>query len=227
MDKIYIIEDDQTIRNEIVQALKKWNFQADWVRDFQTIDYEIKQQSPDLIVMDITLPFYDGFYWTQKIREFSKVPIIFVSAADMDPNAIRAISIGADDYLTKPFSIAVFISKIQAILRRTNQNEYLIEALNFQSFSLNIITNILKSQNKSIKLTATESTILKLLFLNPGQIISKRKIIQAIWQNGDFTDENILNVNMSRLRDKLSQIGLADKIVTEYGKGYRLLNDEK
>lgn len=172
MDKIYIIEDDQTIRNEIVQALKKWNFQADWVRDFQTIDYEIKQQSPDLIVMDITLPFYDGFYWTQKIREFSKIPIIFVSAADMDPNAIRAISIGADDYLTKPFSIAVFISKIQAILRRTNQNEYLTEALNFQSFSLNIITNILKSQNKSIKLTATESTILKLLFLNPGQIIS-------------------------------------------------------
>ncbi|MCT4445209.1 DNA-binding response regulator [Lactiplantibacillus argentoratensis] len=145
---------------------------------------------------------------TQKIREFSKIPIIFVSAADMDPNAIRAISIGADDYLTKPFSIAVFISKIQAILRRTNQNEYLTEALNFQSFSLNIITNILKSQNKSIKLTATESTILKLLFLNPGQIISKRKIIQAIWQNGDFTDENILNVNMSRLRDKLSQIGL-------------------
>ncbi|WP_260356031.1 response regulator transcription factor [Lactiplantibacillus argentoratensis] len=142
------------------------------------------------------------------MREFSKIPIIFVSAADMDPNAIRAISIGADDYLTKPFSIAVFISKIQAILRRTNQNEYLTEALNFQSFSLNIITNILKSQNKSIKLTATESTILKLLFLNPGQIISKRKIIQAIWQNGDFTDENILNVNMSRLRDKLSQIGL-------------------
>lgn len=177
--------------------------------------------------MDITLPFYDGFYWTQKIRKFSKIPIIFVSAADMDPNAIRAISIGADDYLTKPFSIAVFISKIQAILRRTNQNEYLTEALNFQSFSLNIITNILKSQNKSIKLTATESTILKPLFLNPGQIISKRKIIQAIWQNGDFTDENILNVNMSRLRDKLSQIGLADKIVTEYGKGYRLLNDGK
>lgn len=227
MDKIYIIENDQTIRNEIVQALKKWSFQADWVRDFQIIDYEIKQQSPDLIVMDITLPFYDGFYWTQKIRKFSKIPIIFVSAADMDPNAIRAISIGADDYLTKPFSIAVFISKIQAILRRTNQNEYLTEALNFQSFSLNIITNILKSQNKSIKLTATESTILKPLFLNPGQIISKRKIIQAIWQNGDFTDENILNVNMSRLRDKLSQIGLADKIVTEYGKGYRLLNDGK
>ncbi|MCT3392424.1 response regulator [Lentilactobacillus hilgardii] len=227
MQKIFIIEDDQTIRNEMVQSLKKWNFQASWVQDFQNIDSEIKQQSPDLIIMDITLPFYDGFYWTQKIREFSKIPIMFVSAAEMDPNAIRAISIGADDYLTKPFSVDVFVSKIQAILRRTNQNNHLAETISFNTFSLNIITNVLKSQNESVKLTTTEGTILKLLFLNPDQVISKKKIIKSIWQNGDFTDENILNVNMSRLRDKLGQIGLADKIVTEYGKGYRLLDNGK
>ncbi|WP_057895972.1 response regulator transcription factor [Liquorilactobacillus oeni] len=227
MQKIFVIEDDRTIRNEMVQSLKKWNLQADWVQSFQNIDSEIKQQVPDLIVMDITLPFYDGFYWTQKIREFSKVPIMFVSAAEMDPNAIRAISIGADDYLTKPFSIAVFVSKIQAILRRTNQTDHLVEAINFNMYSLNIITNVLSFQKESVKLTTTESIILKLLFLNPDQVISKKKIIKAIWQNGNFTDENILNVNMSRLRNKLGQIGLADKIVTEYGKGYRLLDDEK
>ncbi|EEI71389.1 response regulator transcription factor, partial [Lentilactobacillus hilgardii] len=158
---------------------------------------------------------------------FSKIPIMFVSAAEMDPNAIRAISIGADDYLTKPFSVDVFVSKIQAILRRTNQNNHLAETISFNTFSLNIITNVLKSQNESVKLTTTEGTILKLLFLNPDQVISKKKIIKSIWQNGDFTDENILNVNMSRLRDKLGQIGLADKIVTEYGKGYRLLDNGK
>lgn len=227
MQKIFIIEDDQTIRNEMVQSLKKWNFEAFWVQDFQHIDSEIKQRIPDLIVMDITLPFYDGFYWTQKIREFSQVPIMFVSAAEMDPNAIRAISIGADDYLTKPFSIAVFISKIQAILRRTSQVSRLTDTIEFGKCTLNIITNVLNAENQSVKLTATEAIILKLLFLNPDQVISKKKIIKSIWQNGDFTDENILNVNMSRLRDKLSRIGLADQIATEYGKGYRLLSHEK
>ncbi|KRL00512.1 response regulator transcription factor [Liquorilactobacillus capillatus] len=225
MKKIFIIEDDHTIRNEMAESLRKWNFQTNLVQDFQNIDSEIKMQKPDLIVMDITLPFYDGFYWTQKIREFSKIPIMFVSAAEMDPNAVRAISIGADDYLIKPFSIAVFVSKIQAILRRTNQNDHLVETINFNTYSLNIITNLLRSQNESVKLTTTESTILKLLFLNPDQVVSKKKIIKSIWQNGDFTDENILNVNISRLRDKLGQIGLAGKLVTEYGKGYRLLDD--
>ncbi|NVY96273.1 response regulator transcription factor [Lactobacillus sp. DCY120] len=227
MQKIFLIEDDPTIRQEMAQSLKKWKFQTTGVQDFQNIAAEIQQKSPDLVVMDITLPFFDGFYWTQKIREFSQVPIMFVSAAEMDPNAIRALSIGADDYLTKPFSIAVFVSKIQAILRRTQPSDYLSETINFSEYSLNIITNLLQFPQGSVKLTATEGTILRLLFLNPNQLISKKKIIKSIWQNGDFTDENILNVNLSRLRDKLGPCGLARQIVTEYGKGYRLLADEK
>lgn len=226
MEKIFIVEDDKNIYDEMSYALSKWNFESIHVIDFQNIASEIKSSNPDLIIMDITLPYYDGFYWTQKIREFSKAPIMFVSAAEMDPNAIRAISIGADDYLTKPFSLEVFISKIQAILRRTNQNNQYLQTINFQDYSLNIITNVLDKNNKSVKLTTTEATILKILFLNPNQVISKKRIIKSIWQNGNFTDENILNVNMSRLREKLKDIGLSNKIATEYGKGYRLLVDE-
>ena len=224
MQKVYIIEDDEGITQQMRQALEKWHFAVSSVADFEAIDTEVKQCQPNIIVMDITLPYFDGFFWTQKIRTFSQVPIIFVSAASLDPNAIRAIAIGADDYLTKPFSTAVFISKIQAILRRIGQYDDFTDTITCGNYSLSIVTNILQTPTNFIKLTATEIIILRLLMLNPNQTISKEKIIKRIWQNGDFTDENILNVNISRLRDKLTQVGLKNRLTTEYGKGYKFIS---
>lgn len=222
MVRVAIVEDDKSIRREMTVGLQKWGIEVIETADFKNIQEWIQNENPDLIVMDITLPYFDGFYWTQKIRGFSNTPIMFVSAAEMDPNAIRAISIGADDYLTKPFSVDVFVSKVQAIMKRITSESEFSQTIRFENYSLDIITNRVTRDTDTVRLTTTESIILRLLFLSPNDLVTKPKIVNSIWQTGNFTDENILNVNVSRLRSKLEPIGLGTKIITEYGKGYRL-----
>ncbi|MBA1434397.1 response regulator transcription factor [Bombilactobacillus bombi] len=220
MSKIFLIEDNPQILQAMQQALIKWQYESYCVQDWQQLDLQVQQLRPDLIVMDITLPVFDGFYWTKKIRTFSQVPIIFVSAAQMDPNAVRAIATGADDYLVKPFSMEVFISKIQAILRRTQQS--FAEELNFEDYRLNMLTNELHYQQQIVKLTPTEGLLLKLFFLQPQQTLSKEVLRQKIWQSGEFIDDAVLNVNMSRLRNKIAPLNLKNRLITERGHGYRL-----
>ncbi|MSE07809.1 response regulator [Lactobacillus salivarius] len=222
MKKVLIFEDEPTIIEAIKQELIKWQYQVDAIIKWEQVLEQVQAFKPDLILMDIFLPAFDGFYWTQKLREFTKIPIIFISSADLNQNAVRALMIGADDYLVKPFTLELLVAKIQALFRRLDQHkeEY---NLNFANYQLNQLTNELSKGTIVVKLTPTESLILKLLAINKGEIVTKIKIIQALWQGNNFIDENALNVNISRLRTKLEPLGLKEKLVTIRGKGYLLV----
>lgn len=221
--KILVIEDNRLLLEEMQTAFQKWNYQMGRIQHWDQVDDEVRRQQPDLIIMDITLPSYDGFYWTQKIREFSNVPLIFVSAAEMDPNAVRAIASGADDYIVKPFASEVLISKIQALLRRTQPQ--LTTQLRFENYQLNVLTNVVTQGAHQVKLTPTEGLILKVFFMHPQQIITKKQLLQQIWQSGEFLDAAVLNVNMSRLRSKVATVGtLKEQLVTVRKRGYQLIS---
>lgn len=224
MQKIFVVEDDESILKSVKEGLEKWQYQVSKVNDWQNVDQESLDFEADLIIMDITLPTYDGFYWTAKIRDASNVPIIFVSAAEMNPNAVRAIATGADDYVTKPFSLAVLISKVQAVLRRTTSaNELSDKKITVEGYQLNTLNNCLSYAGQTIKLTPTEGIIMELLFLNANKTVSKDRLMQSIWQGGLFITQNALNVNISRLRSKLATMELKEKLVTERGRGFRLV----
>lgn len=225
MIKIMIVEDDKDLLLALSRGLSKWQYDIIQVQDWQHVAQECWQATPALILMDINLPTYDGFYWTECIRTKSKVPIIFISASAMDPNLVIAIKTGADDYIVKPFSMNVLLAKMQALLRRTVDYSTIPQGIQFGDYQLNAMTNILGNASQQVKLTATESMILKLLIINMPQTVSKQQLLELIWQNGAFIDQNILMVNISRLRDKLAQLGLRENIITERGKGYRLVND--
>lgn len=221
--KILVIEDNRLLLEEMQTAFQKWNYQMGRIQHWDQVDDEVRRQQPDLVIMDITLPSYDGFYWTQKIREFSNVPLIFVSAAEMDPNAVRAIASGADDYIVKPFASEVLISKIQALLRRTQPQ--LTTQLRFENYQLNVLTNVVTQGAHQVKLTPTEGLILKVFFMHPQQIITKEQLLQQIWQSGEFLDAAVLNVNMSRLRSKVATVGtLKEQLVTVRKRGYQLIS---
>lgn len=221
--KILVIEDNRLLLEEMQTAFQKWNYQMGRIQHWDQVDDEVRRQQPDLVIMDITLPSYDGFYWTQKIREFSNVPLIFVSAAEMDPNAVRAIASGADDYIVKPFASEVLISKIQALLRRTQPQ--LTTQLRFENYQLNVLTNVVTQGAHQVKLTPTEGLILKVFFMHPQQIITKKQLLQQIWQSGEFLDAAVLNVNMSRLRSKVATLGtLKEQLVTVRKRGYQLIS---
>ncbi len=221
--KILVIEDNRLLLEEMQTAFQKWNYQMGRIQHWDQVDDEVRRQQPDLVIMDITLPSYDGFYWTQKIREFSNVPLIFVSAAEMDPNAVRAIASGADDYIVKPFASEVLISKIQALLRRTQPQ--LTTQLRFENYQLNVLTNVVMQGAHQVKLTPTEGLILKVFFMHPQQIITKKQLLQQIWQSGEFLDAAVLNVNMSRLRSKVATVGtLKEQLVTVRKRGYQLIS---
>lgn len=221
--KILVIEDNRLLLEEMQTAFQKWNYQMGRIQHWDQVDDEVRRQQPDLVIMDITLPSYDGFYWTQKIREFSNVPLIFVSAAEMDPNAVRAIASGADDYIVKPFASEVLISKIQALLRRTQPQ--LTTQLRFENYQLNVLTNVVTQGTHQVKLTPTEGLILKVFFMHPQQIITKKQLLQQIWQSGEFLDAAVLNVNMSRLRSKVATVGtLKEQLVTVRKRGYQLVS---
>ncbi|GAJ25701.1 DNA-binding response regulator [Liquorilactobacillus sucicola DSM 21376 = JCM 15457] len=224
MPKIFVIEDDESILDSVEKGLAKWQYEVQKVHNWQKIIPEILAFKADLVIMDITLPTYDGFYWTSKIRDVSDIPVIFVSAAEMDPNAVRAIATGADDYITKPFSLAVLISKIQAVLRRVSKKHDIEnKKITLGKYQLNALNNCLNYAEQSIKLTPTEGIIMQLFFLNVNQTISKERLMQSIWQGGLFISQNALNVNISRLRSKLAPVNLKEKLVTERGHGYRLV----
>lgn len=221
--KILVIEDNRLLLEEMQTAFQKWNYQMGRIQHWDQVDDEVRRQQPDLVIMDITLPSYDGFYWTQKIREFSDVPLIFVSAAEMDPNAVRAIASGADDYIVKPFASEVLISKIQALLRRMQPQ--LTTQLRFENYQLNVLTNVVTQGAHQVKLTPTEGLILKVFFMHPQQIITKKQLLQQIWQSGEFLDAAVLNVNMSRLRSKVATVGtLKEQLVTVRKRGYQLVS---
>ena len=219
---IFIIEDDQSLSNEIKLALSKWGYSVGQVNDFENITNEVLDSNPKLILMDINLPSYDGFYWCSQIRNFMKVPIIFISSRDNDMDIIMSINMGGDDYITKPFSPQVLVAKIQAILRRTYSynNDLKSDVIKFKDITLNIVEGKLYFKGENVDLTKNELKIMNILMSNQEKIVSREEIIEELWDTDEFISENTLTVNINRLRKKLSSIGIDDFIETKKGQGY-------
>lgn len=222
---IYLAEDDPTIVNVVKKQLVQWGYQATSPGDFQTIAQEVQESVPDLVIMDIALPYYNGFYWTQEIRKFSEVPIIFLSSADDQMNQVLAMNMGADDFMAKPFDLTILLAKIQALLRRSYQYGAGAVCYTLGEFQFFPAENQLKSQTSQLPLSPNESRILLTLLQSRGQIVTKEAIIETLWQNEAFIDNNTLAVNVTRLRKKLASVGLADVIQTVKNKGYLIENE--
>ncbi|WDV45127.1 response regulator transcription factor [Clostridiaceae bacterium M8S5] len=224
MYKIMIIEDDMTIANIISESLLKWGYVPYVVKDFKNILADFTKQKPHLILLDINLEYYDGFYWCGKIRELSNIPIIFISSRDTDNDKIRAMSQGGDDYLQKPFSLDILIAKVHAMLRRAySYSDDSLNTLQHREVILNIETNTVYSKDKSAKLTNNECKILALLIRNANKILPRYRLIKALWDDENFVDDNTLTVNINRLRKKLNEIQCHDIIETVKGEGYRIV----
>ena len=220
--KILLIEDDKTIASVLGEELLQWGYQTEVIHDFNNVLEEFKAFEPDLVLMDITLPYYNGFYWTQKIRQGSNVPIIFISSHTESIDMIQAIQFGADDYITKPIDIAVTRAKIQAIIRRTYDYSVDTDRLLYKDLTLSLSSARLEGKNFSLDLTRTELLILEVLFNMKEKIAKREEIINHCWQGDDFIDDNTLAVNMTRLRKKLSAAGLSNLTQTKKGIGYFL-----
>lgn len=226
MAKIFIVEDNPDIIHSTTQELNKWQHDVITVNDWQNVANEILATNPDLVLFDITLPTFDGFYWIQEVRKHSQVPIIVISAAEIDTNVMHAVAAGADDYIMKPFAMTVLLAKIQALLRRNKQTTD-AEEIMWDHNSFNPLTNILTNENGTAQLTPTEGSMLQVLLSHRNKTVSKEQLLQWLWQGGKYLNENTLNVNISRLRTKLSTIGLRQCIHTERGLGYRLVENNE
>ena len=226
MAKIFIVEGNPDIIHSTTQELNKWQHDVITVNNWQNIANEILATNPDLVLFDITLPTFDGFYWIQEVRKHSQVPIIVISAAEIDTNVMHAVAAGADDYIMKPFAMTVLLAKIQALLRRNKQTAD-AEEIMWDHNSFNPLTNILTNENGTAQLTPTEGSMLQVLLSHRNKTVSKEQLLQWLWQGGKYLNENTLNVNISRLRTKLSTIGLRQCIHTERGLGYRLVENNE
>lgn len=219
---IFIIEDDKSLSREVSGALNKWGYTTQEVNNFENITNEVIDCNPKLILMDINLPCYDGFYWCSQIRNFLKIPIIFISSRDNDMDIIMSINMGGDDYIIKPFSPQVLVAKIQAILRRTYSynNDLKSEIIKFKDITLNLVEGKIYFKDENTELTKNELKIMKILMENQEKIVSRDEIIEELWDTDEFISENTLTVNVNRLRKKLDFIGLNDFIQTKKGQGY-------
>ena len=224
MYKIFIVEDDKVLCNNIEEGIAKWGFSVVSIENFENVLEEFAKHNPHLVIMDINLPCFDGFYWCKKIRDISKVPIIFLSSRDSNMDIVMAVNMGGDDYVTKPFSMDILLAKIQALLRRTysyGQEEGQIIECN--GAILNINDGTLTYNDKSMELTRNEFKILQLLMRNQGKIVARDRIMRALWESEYFISENTLTVNINRLRKSIEDIGLEDFILTKKSQGYMIL----
>ncbi|HGI3832827.1 TPA: response regulator transcription factor [Streptococcus agalactiae] len=215
--KIYIVEDDMTIVSLLKDHLSA-SYHVSSVSNFRDVKQEIIAFQPDLILMDITLPYFNGFCWTAELRKFLTIPIIFISSSNDEMDMVMALNMGGDDFISKPFSLAVLDAKLTAILRRSQQ--FIQQELTFGGFTLTR-EGLLSSQDKEVILSPTENKILSILLMHPKQVVSKESLLEKLWENDSFIDQNTLNVNMTRLRKKIVPIGF-DYIHTVRGVGYLL-----
>lgn len=220
MYKIMIIEDDKGIAEGISNQLELWNMDAYIIKDFRNVLAEFAEYEPHLILMDISLPFFNGYHWCSEIRKLSKVPIIFISSAVDNMNIVMAINMGADDFISKPFDGNVLVAKIQALLRRTYDFGESSSMIEYKGAFLDTGDYSLTFNGEKIELTKNEYRILLCLMENRGKVVSREKLMERLWQTDSFVDENTLTVNVNRLRKKLENEGLTDFITTRFGVGY-------
>ena len=225
MYKIYIVEDDKGIADGIASCLGNWGMEGSVVSDFMKVMDEVSEYEPHLIILDITLPYMGGYHWCQEIRKTSSVPIIFISSATDNMNIIMAINMGADDFIAKPFDQSVLLAKVTALLRRTYDFSQGINLLEARGAVLNTGSNKLSYNGTEIELARNEFRILYTLMQNKNKVVSREKLMEALWETDCYVDENTLTVNVGRLRKTLEGIGLKDLIKTRFGVGY-ILEDQ-
>lgn len=224
MYRIQMVEDDNIIAEEVKKFLSKWGYEVECVTDFNDVLGHFTRFMPQLVLMDIGLPFYNGYFWCSEIRKISQVPIIFISSASDNMNVVMAVNMGGDDFLVKPFDLEVLAAKVQAILRRTYSFQNQTNLIEYQEIILNVLDMTLIYQEKKLELTRNEFKIMQVLFENREAVVSREKIMKKLWDNDCFVDDNTLTVNMNRLRKRLEGIGIVDLILTKKGVGYQLGN---
>lgn len=220
MYKILIVEDERTIANAIEQHLSKWGFEVKQVTDFGRVLEEFAAFSPELVILDILLPYYNGYHWCGEIRKCSKVPILFLSSASDNMNLVMAINMGGDDFVPKPFDLDVLTAKVQALLRRTYDFGAAAPLLEARGAVLDTGDNSLTYEGQKLELTRNEYRMLQVLLEQKGRTVSRETLMQRLWETDSFVDENTLTVNMARLRRKLEGLGLTEFIRTKKGLGY-------
>lgn len=222
MYKIFIVEDDEIIARTIKEHLNAWDYDVHCVEDFSNVMTEFAKFDPQLVLMDITLPFFNGYYWCSEIRKVSKVPVVFLSSASDNMNIVMAVNMGADDFISKPFDLEVLTVKIQAMLRRSYDFAGKSQILEHRGAILNLTETTLTYQDEKAELTKNEFRILQILMENKEKVVSRDTLMTKLWESDDYVDENTLSVNVNRLRKKLEVLGLSDFIITKKGIGYRL-----
>lgn len=222
MYKILIVEDDETIAGGLKNHLEKWNYQAECMTDFKDVMGKFVEFEPQLVLLDIVLPFFNGFHWCQEIRKISKVPIIFLSSANDNMNIVMAMNMGGDEFIEKPFDLNVLTAKVQALLRRAYSFQGNVNVLEHEGMLLNLNDASLSYKGEKISLTKNEFRILQMLMENAGKIVARDDIIARLWESDEFIDDNTLTVNVARLRKKLENAGMEGRIKTKKGIGYYL-----
>ncbi|TGA99412.1 response regulator transcription factor [Sporolactobacillus shoreae] len=223
MFTILVVEDDPTMKEIIVGALEKWHFEGIAAIDFDHILQTFIDSKPQLVLLDINLPAFDGYFWCRKLREISKVPIIFISSRDTRMDKIMAMNMGGDDFIQKPIDMDILMAKINALLRRTySYLDHELQVVEHRGAVLNLKDSRLIYDDCQIDLTKNEFRILYMLMTHAGEVLSRDKIMRALWEDESFVDDNTLTVNVVRLRKKLAEAGLESRIKTKKGQGYFL-----
>lgn len=219
--QILLVEDDKMLFKELKKELEQWDFNVMGVEDFSNVMETYEQVQPEIVIMDVQLPKYDGFYWCRKMRQVSNVPILFLSSRDNPMDQVMSMELGADDYMQKPFYTNVLIAKLQAIYRRVY--EFGVEEkriLNWQKAVVDLSKDSIQKDDKVIYLSKTEMIILEMLITKQNQIVTRDTLITALWEDEAFVSDNTLTVNVNRLRKKLAELDMDTAIETKVGKGY-------
>lgn len=221
-----IVEDDEVISSTLKRHLEKWNFEVYVVEDFEHVMEVFLDYQPTLVLLDISLPFYNGYHWCQEMRKVSEIPIIFISSTNENMNIVMAMNMGADDFINKPFDLNVITAKIQAMIRRTYSFSKQFHILTYKELILNLLEATVSYHDQVIELTKNELKIMQMLFEKAEAYVSRDELMIELWQSDQFVDDNTLSVNMNRLRKKLDDFGLDSLIQTKKGIGYKLAYDE-
>lgn len=220
MSKIFIVEDEKTIREELSIFLSRYGYEIEDPENFENIIEEIKKSSSDLILLDINLPIFDGYYICREVRKFSETPIIVVTSRDSDIDELMSMNLGADDFVTKPYNTQILLARIEAILKRVNRSLVPQDVLEYKDMKVNLSNGTVSYNDKTIEITKNELKILSYLIKNKGKIVSRENLMNYLWDCEMFIDDNTLSVNVTRIRKKLEEIGIKNIIETRRGLGY-------
>jgi len=220
MYKIMIVEDDASLAKALQKTISSWDYDVRCVKRFDAVTDECREIEPHLVIMDIMLPFYNGYHWCAEIRKFSKVPVMFLSSAADNMNIVMAVNMGGDDFIAKPVDGTVLVAKIQALLRRCYDMPMPVPTLSHNGVTLDLGDTTVSYNGSTIELTKNEFRIMQTLLENKGKVVSRDTLMVKLWQADCYVEENTLTVNVNRLRHKLAEIGVTDLIKTKVGSGY-------